>query len=167
MDHTAFLKRLQDCELKLGREEGEYTKRDIEKYDALTSLFLEASPEQRQKLTLMFAPGDNMISYYRLGYLIAYMRWVSERIRTQDDIRDLRLGLATAALLEERMDTRDIIVSLAFLHHAATQAGIDPAPHFREIADMARPETKAFINAFLERGNREIKEMVDAFRYMQ
>jgi hypothetical protein len=42
------------------------------------------------------------------------------------------------------------MVSLAFLHHAAGRAGIDPDPHFREVAGLARAETEGFMRGFLE-----------------
>jgi hypothetical protein len=55
------------------------------------------------------------------------------------------------------------MVSLAFLHHAARRVGIDPDPHFREVAGLARPETERFMRGFLERDEAEIEEMVEAF----
>ncbi len=72
-------------------------------------------------------------------------------------------ALAAAAILHEREDYRDIMVSLAFLHHAARRAGIDPDPHFREVGGLARPETEEFMRGFLERDEAEIEEMVEAF----
>ena len=65
-----------------------------------------------------------------------YMRRVASSIRSSDDTSRLRLGLSAAAILQEREDYCDIIVSLAFLHHAARRAGIDPEPFFREVAGL-------------------------------
>jgi hypothetical protein len=94
------------------------------------------------------------------------MRRLSSSMGSGDDATwrlRLRLGLAAAAILQEREDYRDIMVSLAFLHHAARRAGIDPDPLFREVAALARPETERFMRGFLERDEAEIEEMVEAF----
>jgi hypothetical protein len=79
------------------------------------------------------------------------------------DASRLRLGLVAAAILQEREDYRDIVVSLAFLHHAARRAGIDPDPSFREVAALASPETEEFMRAFLERDEADIEKMVETF----
>jgi hypothetical protein len=79
------------------------------------------------------------------------------------DASRLRLGLVAATILQEREDYRDIVVSLAFLHHAARRAGIDPDPSFREVAALARPETEEFMRAFLERGEVDIEKLVETF----
>ena len=91
------------------------------------------------------------------------MRRVASSMGPGDDASRLRLGLAAAAILQEREDYRDIIVSLAFLHHGARRAGIDPDPFFREVADLARPETGEFIRGFLERDEADIERLVEAF----
>jgi hypothetical protein len=91
------------------------------------------------------------------------MRRVASSIRSSDDTARLRLGLAAAAILQEREDYRDIIVSLAFLHHAARRAAVDPDLLFREVAALARPETQEFISRFLERDEADIEQMVEAF----
>ena len=90
------------------------------------------------------------------------MRRVASSIESDDDAQRLKLGLA-AAILQEREDYRDIIVSLAFLHRAATQAGIDPDPHFLEVVSLARPETRQFIERFLDREEAAIGHMVETF----
>jgi hypothetical protein len=98
-----------------------------------------------------------------LRSMIFYMRRVASSIRLSDDAWRLRLGLAAAAILQEREDYRDIIVSLAFLHRAARRTGIDPDPFFREVARLARPETGQFIETFLERDEADIEQMVETF----
>ena len=95
--------------------------------------------------------------------MISYMRRAALSIDPGDDAWRLRLGLAAAAILQEREDYRDIIVSLAFLHHAGRRAGIDPDPFFRELAHLARPETEEFVVSFLERDEAEIENMGEAF----
>jgi hypothetical protein len=91
------------------------------------------------------------------------MRLIADLIRTPGDVQLLRLGLAAAALVERPLDWRDVLVSLAFLYHGAAQAGIDPQPYFKEIADSANPVTSDFIRGFLRRGNRDIEQLARDF----
>jgi hypothetical protein len=167
MNEGKFARRFREWEASLDPAMSEYVKADIAAYDMLCSLYLAASPEQRQQLPSLVAQGNSHAGVIRLNYLIYYMRWVAERIRTPDDVDSLWLGLAAAAILEEGIDERDVIVSLAFLHNAATEAGIDPAPYYKDVADMARPEMRRFIRGFLERSSRDIKSMVDVFKYAE
>src|SRR5918994_5765675 len=129
------------------------------RFDALCALYLEATEEQRTQVPALFAREESTRAYVRiaewrasrerarddLSAMIFYMRRVAGSIGLGDDAWRLRLGLAAAAILQEREDYRDIIVSLAFLHYAARRAGIDPDPFFREVAHLARPETEEFV----------------------
>jgi hypothetical protein len=147
------------------------------RFDALCALYLMADEEQRIQILALFAPEESPRAYVRvsdwiasrerarndLSSLILYMRRVASSITSEDDIWHLRQGLAAAAILQEREDYRDIIVSLAFLHRAATRAGIDPEPVFREVSRLARAETKEFIVGFLERDKADIEQMVEDF----
>jgi hypothetical protein len=115
--------------------------RDV-RFDALCALYLQADEAQRMQIPAIFAREESTREYARtadwissrkrarndLSNMIFYMRRVAGSISTGDDAWRLRLGLAAAAILQEREDFRDIIVSLAFLHLAATRAGIDPSP---------------------------------------
>src|SRR5687767_3212926 len=163
MDNNIFMERFNNWQTRLAEEIDPYHVSDPSIYDDLCLLFLEANSGQRQQLSVMVAP-PNKEGEYCLAYLTyEYMRWVSQRFRTPHDVQALRLGLAAAAIVEERMDFRDVITSLAFLHRAATEAGINPKPYFKEVADMARPETRRFIRGFLARSKREINELTDVF----
>ena len=147
------------------------------RFDALCALYLEADRAQRAQIPALFAREESTRAYARiadwiasrerarndLSNLIFYMRRVASSIGSGDDASRLRLGLAAAAILQEREDYRDIIVSLAFLHYAARRAGIDPEPIFGEVAGLARPETEEFISSFLERDEADIEQMVEAF----
>jgi hypothetical protein len=147
------------------------------RFDALCALYLEADEVQRAQIPALFAREESTRAYSRitdwiasrerarndLSNLISYMRRVASSIRSGDDTSRLRLGLAAAAILQEREDYRDIIVSLAFLHHAARRAAIDPDPIFWAVAGLARPETEEFISSFLERDEADIEQMVEAF----
>jgi hypothetical protein len=147
------------------------------RFDALCGLYLEADEAQRAQISATFAPEESTRAYARiadwiasrerarndLSNLIFYMRRVASSIGPGDDGSRLRLGLAPAAILQEREDYRDIIVSLAFLHHAARRVGTDPNPFFLEVAGLARPETEEFIRSFLERDEADIEQMVEEF----
>ncbi|MEO6457850.1 MAG: hypothetical protein ABIO92_06200 [Chloroflexia bacterium] len=164
MDDDIFMKRFTNWQARLAEEIDSYNISDPSIYDDLCLLYLDANSKQRQQLPVMVAPPESSEGEYRLAYLTyEYMRWVSQRIRTPEDVQVLRLGLAAAAIVEESIDFRDALVSLAFLHHAATEAGINPKPYFKEVADMARPETRGFIRGFLARSKREIKGLIDLF----
>jgi hypothetical protein len=147
------------------------------RFDALCALYLEATEQHRAQIPAIFAREESTRAYARiedwissrerarndLSNMIFYMRRVATSIKSSDDTWRLRLGLAAAAILQEREDYRDIIVSLAFLHHAARLAGIDPEPPFLEVAALARPETRQFVERFLERDGADIQHMVEAF----
>ena len=147
------------------------------RFDALCALYLEADKDQRAQIPALFACEESARAYVRLtdwissrervrndlSNLILYMRRVASSITSEDDISPLRQGLAAAAILQEREDYRDIIVSLAFLHCGATRAGINPEPFFGEVARLARPETEEFIRGFLERDKADIEQMVEDF----
>jgi hypothetical protein len=149
------------------------------RFDALCALYLEADMAQRAQIAATFAPEESTRAYARtadwvasrkrarndLSNLIFYMRRVASSMGSGADTSRLRLGLAAAAILQEREDYRDIMVSLAFLHHAARRAGIDPVPFFREVAGLARPETDEFMRSFLERDEADIEQMVEAFSW--
>ena len=147
------------------------------RFDALCSLYLEADEVRRAQIPALFAREESTRSYPRiadwiasrerarndLSNLIFYMRRVALSINSGEDAWRLRLGLAAAAILQEREDSHDIIVSLAFLHHGARRAGIYPDPFFREVAALARPETVEFVLSFLERDEADIENIVEAF----
>ena len=146
------------------------------RFDALCALYLQAEQKQRVQIPAILAREESTRAYARiadwrtsrarsrtdLSNMVFYMRRVASSIGP-GDARRLKLGLAAAAILQEREDCRDIIVSLAFLHHAATRAGIDPEPAFLEVAGLARPVTRKFMEGFLGRDRQDIEHMVEAF----
>ena len=149
------------------------------RFDSLCTLYLEADEGQRTQIRALFAreAEESTRAHARIAHwvasrerarddlsnLIFYMRRVASSMESGDATSHLRLGLAAAALVQEREDYRDIMVSLAFLHHAARRAGVDPDPSFRGVAALARPETEEFMGGFLERDEAEIEQMVEAF----
>jgi hypothetical protein len=164
MDETAFIGQFNRWQGSIGDETQAFDETDLPKYDELCSLYLRASPDQRRRLPSIVAPEHSPVADYRAGNLIyGYMRLIADLIRTPGDVQLLRLGLAAAALVERPLDWRDVLVSLAFLYHGAAQAGIDPQPYFKEIADSANPVTSDFIRGFLRRGNRDIEQLARDF----
>jgi len=162
MDEATFMRRFNEWQSSLIERE-QYDRTDMPKYDELCALYLEATPEQRKRLPPMIAPPETKEGNYQWGHLVAYMHWVSERIHNPEDVQHLRLGIAAAALAENPVDWRDNLGAYAVLHHAARKAGINPKPHFKEIADMANPEARSSIRAFLSRSKRDIDELVRPF----
>jgi len=172
MDDSAFLARLAGWESMPGSIEDEaYFSSAFPgpldaKFDALCALHLEASADQRAFLIDLFASQKSTLARPYLAYLrfdnliLGYMRRITRRITAPGDTTPLRLGLAAAAIVQEHPDYRDVIISLAFLHYAATRAGIDPRPHFEAVAALARPETGSFLLNFLTRSPAGIQHMV-------
>ncbi len=175
MDDSAFLARLAAWERLPGSIDTEdylasaFPEPLDARFDALCAIYLEASAAHRAFLIDLFASQQSTLARPHLAYLrfdnliLGYMRRITRRITTPDDTMPLRLGLAAGAIVQEHPDYRDVIVSLAFLHHAATRAGIDPRPHFEAVAALARPETGAFLLDFLTRSPARMKQMVREF----
>ena len=147
------------------------------RFDALCALYLQADEKQRAQIPRHPRPRGEHAGLRAYRRLENFTR-AGQRRPVQHDllhaprgklhqIRDhawrLRLGLAAAAILQEREDYRDIIVSLAFLYQAATRAGINPEPPFLEVAGLAEAETGRFIERFLERDSADIEHMVEDF----
>ncbi|QEH39091.1 hypothetical protein OJF2_77030 [Aquisphaera giovannonii] len=69
--------------------------------------------------------------------LLGYVASCADRIRGPDDLGPLRPGLEAASIEDCARDDRDALVALAGLHVRAERAGIDPSPHFREVARLS------------------------------
>ena len=59
------------------------------------------------------------------------------RIKGLGDVDRLRLGLAAASINDARIDYRDLGFAIEHLARAATAAGIDARPHFRDVAELS------------------------------
>lgn len=124
------------------------------KLTALSTLYLAGSPQQQAQLRQFFASGrcsacPLQSAYARFDNALIYMRRITRCIRTIADDPLVRLGLAAAAYTEGGVDQHDLLVSLAFLYHAAMRAGIDPVPAFDAIAVTAGPQAQQALRAFL------------------
>ncbi len=58
-------------------------------------------------------------------------------LKSEQDTTPLRLALAAASINDTRLDYRELALSLTSLWNAAIAAGLDPARHFRDIAEMS------------------------------
>jgi hypothetical protein len=138
------------------------------KFHALSALYLEGSPQQQRDLTDFFASGtaanaaDGLASA-RFDNAIIYMRRVARCLGSVSDSSLLRLGLAAAAWTERRTGNHDLLISLAFLYHAAARSGIDPVPYFDTIASTAGPQSQAALQAFLHCDVTTVRRMVQHY----
>jgi hypothetical protein len=157
------------------------------KFHALSALYLLGSQEQRRSLIDCFANNtdDSAVSstfdsvvnspisgtalsfphstYTRFDNVIIYMRRVARSLRSTTDSFLLRLGLAAATLTENRVESHDLLVSLAFLYYSASRAGIDPVPEFGRIAAIASPQIQEALQAFLHSDLATVKRMVQHY----
>ena len=135
------------------------------KFHALSTLYLEIDPPQQQYLTNFFAHNitptpSSETTNTRFDNAIIYMRRAARCIMSAPDESLLRLGLAAAAWTEGQVDNHDLLISLAFLYHAATRAGINPAPHFEVIAAIAGSQGQTTLRAFLHCDVKTVRRMV-------
>ena len=160
MDNRTFQTRLAQWPTMPGDIEGKeyfmsvYPAPLDTKFHALSALYLEGSPHQQMQLTQFFTSGGCAVvpqqsSYARFDNALIYMRRVSRCIETVAHSSFLHLGLAAAAYTEGRVDSHDLLVSLAFLYHAATRAGINPVPAFDAVAATAGARAQEALRAFL------------------
>lgn len=124
------------------------------KLTALSTLYLAGSPQQQARLRQFFASDGCSVcplqsAYARFDNALIYMRRIARCIRTAADDSLVRPGLAAAAYIEGKVDQHDLLVSLAFLYHAATRAGIDPVPAFDAVSVTAGPRAQQALRAFL------------------
>ena len=74
----------------------------------------------------------------------------AERIKSREDVKWLRMGLAAASIEDARMDSRDLLLGLSDLYLSAEEAGIDPKPYFQEIASISAEAGQALLSTFHE-----------------
>jgi hypothetical protein len=82
------------------------------------------------------------------------------RERSAERIAD---GLTAIAMVEvERVDFRDVLMSLSLLHHCALRVGASPDKLFRDAAALAEPGTAQLMLDFLKRPSKD-KNLRDAW----
>jgi hypothetical protein len=137
------------------------------KFHALSALYLQGSQQQRMSLIDCFATGTAISfphsTHARFDNVIIYMRRIARCLSSAADSFLLRLGLTAAALTENQVESHDLLVSLAFLYHAASRAGIDPVPEFDRIAAIASPQVQEALRAFLHCDVSTVRRMVQHY----
>lgn len=72
-----------------------------------------------------------------------YAEEQGQQIQSETDATFLRQGLAACSIAGLRIDYRDLLVCLGYLYCKADDAGIDPKPYFKEVAELSDTETSA------------------------
>jgi hypothetical protein len=148
MDISHLENRLLELEERWGNWSGPITQ-PIHDYDPLLELeayrneitefmnqlclaYLSASTSQREKIRSLRRDRANFP-----GSFDNYIRESADRLRSFKDQQWLRLGLAAASIENLYNDFRDTLLALSELYVASEEVGIDPRPHFQEIADIS------------------------------
>ena len=101
--------------------------------DELCGIYLEADPGQRVAIRAVFDDKGSV-----LKYLYSYIGGrVTRLLKSSEDVKWLRLGLAAAAIEDMRVDYRDLLICLGKLYLAAESIGIKPLSHFKAVARMS------------------------------
>ena len=103
--------------------------------DDVCPAYLHASTEERETLRRMVGDRRSLSDLVR-----SYADHIAEQISSVDDVERLRTGLAAISIENCRTDFRDTITSLADLFVRAEEVGIDPEPHFRDVAELSDEE---------------------------
>jgi hypothetical protein len=122
----------------------------------LADLYWDADDSQRQQIRDEVDP--------RLTWeLLTYIRRVAVLIESKDDVPWLRRGLAIAAIVGDRDDYRDLIVSLIILRHGAERAGIKTRKHFNDAIKAAGPEIHDYLKNARDHGESDVEFTVREF----
>jgi hypothetical protein len=118
--------------------------------DDLCARYLEAIPEQRGLLRVMVADKHEVLTA-----LNGYMYRALNRFQATADVKWLRLGLASIALEDLRIDYRDTLVALGEFYLTAVGSGLEPDQLLHEISALASSDqspvgtsAKTFLNRF-------------------
>jgi hypothetical protein len=130
--------------------------------DELCDLYLSADEDQRRVIRGFF-PGQDRIRKYLHSYVGGR---AAPHLADAGDVKWLRLGLAAASIVDQRVDYRDLLICLGALWLAAEEAGIAPARHFSAAARLSNDEpvfgnssTRDLLRGFRTSGHlRSIKE---------
>ena len=120
--------------------------------DELCSLYLKA--DQGQRLLMRgFFEGKQRVRKYLHSYIGGR---AASRLRSTSETRWLDLGLAAASIADQKVDYRDLLISLGKLWLAAEEAGIAPARHFSAVGRISNDDPVY--------GNRSTRELLRGFR---
>jgi hypothetical protein len=120
--------------------------------DELCSLYLLAGGDQRERIRESFGDKKRVRKY-----LHSYIGGrAASRLRDTEDVGWLDLGLAAASIADQRVDYRDLLVSLGKLWMAAEDVGLAPARHFSAVARLSSDQPVY--------GNRSTRDLLRGFR---
>lgn len=106
--------------------------------EEICAFYLEqATAEERAQIRDLFA-GDKAFDKMRAFF----GRTATDNIHSAQDTRWLLLALVTYSIEDLRPDYRDTFINLGELYKAAAKAGIDPAPYFKQVAELSRTESR-------------------------
>lgn len=100
----------------------------------LCNLYLGANLEQRTTIRRMAAANRSVKAVLDKGW---FLRPLSP---DADFVRYLRLNLVGVSIADGGFDYRDTLAKLKQWLQDARSRGIDPAPHYREIADISNDQ---------------------------
>jgi hypothetical protein len=104
--------------------------------DELCHLYLSGDEDQRLAIRGLF-PGKDRVRKYLHSYVGGR---AAPRLSRTGETKWLRLGLAAASIVDQRVDYRDLLICLGALWLAAEEAGIAPARHFSAVAGLSNDE---------------------------
>ncbi|HEX2203894.1 MAG TPA: hypothetical protein VHG91_11375 [Longimicrobium sp.] len=126
--------------------------------ERLARLFAGAPPEARAQMS-------GLVTQRVADFLLAFAeRMASLAVRERSPDR-LRLGLAAVALEDFRYDSREDLLVLAPLYHAAGKIGADPRDLFDEAAALAPGAGADGLRSFLR--HRDLHRILDALGYRE
>jgi hypothetical protein len=99
--------------------------------EELCSLYLSSDAATRSQVREMIAD-RNMADWVRF-----YAEQLAQNINGPEDVGMLRQALAAISIENCGIDYRDTLLSLANLYVKAEESGLDPKPHFADIADIS------------------------------
>jgi len=136
--------------------------------DELFDLYLRAGEDQRLLIRSFFEDKHRLRKY-----LHSYVGGrAAPRLADTGDVKWLRLGLAAASIVDQRVDYRDLLICLGALWLAAEEAGIAPARYFSAVAKLSNDEpvygnssTRDLLRGFRSSGHlRSIKQRESTLR---
>ncbi len=108
--------------------------------DDFCQTYLQATPGESEEMRRLVA-NDHSV----LKWLDWYAGAASNKLQSTGAPRWLQRSLAAQSLIDQRRDFREVYLSLGTLYIAAKEAGIDPQPYFRAIADISSSKTNKFL----------------------